>query len=96
MFTTKKADNSFTNYSLASTVTKKPIVGGQTGDRVTLSGAVEQAYTPSGKTDGAATKQAVVVDASCRVVEPEQPAPSFAPPKKKSTPTTKPNAAKTN
>jgi hypothetical protein len=81
VFTNMKADNSYTIYSMGSG--GKSTSGVVTGSHVVIQGiAAEQAYDKTGKAVGKPTSGAVSLNATCRVVQPQQPAASFAPQKK--------------
>ena len=73
VYTTVRPDNSFTNYSLASTVTKTKIAGGIRGTSVKLSGGgLAQAYDAHGKVTGGASSQQLSLDAACSTIQPMQ------------------------
>jgi hypothetical protein len=81
VYTTRKPDNSFTNYALAASVVPGTITGrldaGRANVRVSLSGkAAEQSYRPNGKLAGKATPEELSVEATCPTVQPPRPAPT--------------------
>jgi hypothetical protein len=79
VYTTRRTDNSFTNYALASTVVHGQITGALSGTQLLLSGrAAKQAYRPDGKPAGTATDEDVALHATCQVIQPAQAPPSYA------------------
>jgi hypothetical protein len=73
VYSTRRLDNSFTDYALAETVLPSPITGSVHGGRLSISGrAAEQSYHADGKPAGPAAAQAVTLDATCQSVQAPQ------------------------
>ena len=91
VFTTIKPDNSYTIFSMGSGAAAT--TGTLNGERVTMSGmSSEQAYDAAGQIVGTPKPTTISLDATCRTVQPQQPAPSFAPSGVSAKPTTRKSA----
>jgi hypothetical protein len=78
VYTTRDADNAFTNYALAATVGHSPITGRVAGRQISLTGnASRQSFRPDGTASGTASSEPVSLDASCQKINPPHPAPSY-------------------
>jgi hypothetical protein len=75
VYTTRRADNSFTTHSMATSNSTR---GSVDGLRVRVTGsAVEQAYTPTGAARGRTKSETVAVDGECQVIRAPNPAPQY-------------------
>ncbi|MDQ2797342.1 MAG: DUF11 domain-containing protein, partial [Actinomycetota bacterium] len=75
VFTTRKADNSFTTHSMGSAAST---TGAVQGTRVLVDGTAKvQAYSASGKMRGSAKSESIGLTATCRAVVKPNPPPSY-------------------